>query len=240
MKALIVSADCMRYAIYYTTKMDYGKDHWDLLWDLVHSPQVRELFFQYLRTCVDTGRFDKNAPMTAAKAAQASEQCPAAARWLKSVIMDRPTAAAHVPADVDDFVERAAWENDKAKMTFKSRGRTPPSLINLVGDPLEEALILDDVTSKGMARSPKCVLPLEHVAKCVAKHFQGQSWVRFDSAELKRDFLHMGIKIQRIRLGGASRYLLVFPSIEGCMYLLKKAGWMTTDESAYDEEDAEF
>ncbi len=105
MKALIVSADCMRYAIYYTTKMDYGKDHWDLLWDLVHSPQVRELFFQYLRTCVDTGRFDKNAPMTAAKAAQASEQCPAAARWLKSVIMDRPTAAAHVPADVDDFVE---------------------------------------------------------------------------------------------------------------------------------------
>ena len=91
-----------------------------------------------------------------------------------------------------------------------------------------------------MARSPKCVLPLEHVAKCVAKHFQGQSWVRFDSAELKRDFLHMGIKIQRVWLGGASRYLLVFPSTEGCMYLLKKAGWMTTDESAYDEEDADF
>ena len=38
MKALIVSADCMRYAIYYTTKMNYGKDHWDLLWDSVHSP----------------------------------------------------------------------------------------------------------------------------------------------------------------------------------------------------------
>ena len=209
---------------------------------MVHSPQVRELFSQYLRTCVDTERFDKNAPMTAAKAAQASEQCPAAARWLKSVITDSATAAAHVLADVDDFVERSAWENDKAKMTFKSRGRTPPSLINLVGDPLENALVLDDVTSKGMARSPKCVLPLEHVAKCVAKHLQGQSWVRFDYAQLKRDFLHMGIKIQRIRLklGGASRYLLVFPSIEGCMYLLKRAGWRTTDESTYDEEDAEF
>ena len=65
-------------------------------------------------------------------------------------------------------MERSAWENDKAKMTFKSRGRTPPSLINLVGDPLEEALVLDDVTSKGMARFLKCVLPLKHVAKCVA------------------------------------------------------------------------
>jgi len=139
--------------------------------------------------------------MTAAKAAQASEQCPAAARWLNSVIMDKPTVAAHVPADVDDFTERAAWEDDKAKMTFKSHGRIPPSLLNLVGDPLEEALVLDDGTNKGMARSPKCVLPLEHVAKCVAKHFQGQSWVRFDSAELKRNFLDMGIKIQRIRLG---------------------------------------
>lgn len=41
-------------------------------------------------------------------------------------------------------------------------------------------------------------------------------------------------------LGGASRYLLVFPSIEGCMYLLKKKGCMTTDETAYDEEDDEF
>lgn len=88
-----------------------------------------------------------------------------------------------------------------------------------------------------MARSPKCVLPSEHVAKCVAKHFQGQSWVRFDSAELTRNFLDMRIKIQRIKLGGASRYLLVFPSIEGCTYLLKRISWMTTDESAYDEEE---
>ena len=139
--------------------------------------------------------------MTSAKAAQASEQCPAAANWLKAVIMDKPTAVAHVPVDVDDFTERASWENDKAKMTFKSRGRTPPSLLNLVGEPLEEALAVDDVTSKGMARSPICVLPLEHVAKCVAKHFQGQSWVRFDSAELKRDFLHMGIKSRGSGLG---------------------------------------
>ena len=179
--------------------------------------------------------------MTAAEAAQASEQCPAAARWLNSVIMGKPTVAAHVPADVDDFTERAAWENDKPKMTFKSHGRIPPSLLNLVGDPLEEALVLDDGTNKGMARSPKCVLPSEHVAKCVAKHFQGQSWVLFDSAELTRNFLDMRIKIQRIRLGGASRYLLVFPSIEGCTYLLKRTSWMTTDESAYDEEeDAEL
>lgn len=46
MKALIISADCRSYAIYYTTKMKYDKEHWGLLWDLVHSPIVRELFFQ--------------------------------------------------------------------------------------------------------------------------------------------------------------------------------------------------
>lgn len=120
---------------------------------------------------MDIKAFPKNAPMTSAKAAQASEQSPYAARWLKSDIMDRPSAVAYVPADVDDFNKRSAWENDRAKMTCKSRGRTPPSLLNLVGDPLEEALVHDDVTSKGMARSPKCGLPLEHVAKCVGKHF---------------------------------------------------------------------
>ncbi len=99
--------------------MKYDQDHWDLLWDLVHSPAIIEIFFQYLRTYIDTKGFSTNAPMTAAKAAQASQQSPAAASWLKSVIMDRHTAAAQVPADVDD------WENDQAKMTFKSRGRTP-------------------------------------------------------------------------------------------------------------------
>ena len=67
-----------------------------------------------------------------------------------------------------------------------------------------------------------------------------QSWVRFDSIELKRDFELMGIKIQRIRLGGSAKPLLVLPSIEGCMYLLKKADWKTTNETCAGQEEAEF
>ncbi len=96
-----------------------------------------------------------------------------AAKWLKSVVMDKPTSAAHVPADVDDRNERSAWENDKDKMT--SRGPTPPSMLNLVKDALEMELVRRDVTSVGLGQSKKCMLPLDHVAKCVARHMQGQS-----------------------------------------------------------------
>ena len=46
--------------------------------------------------------------------------------------------------------------------------------------------------------------------------------MRFDSSKLKRDFLHIGIKIQRIKLRGASRYSLVFPCTEGLHVLVAK------------------
>jgi len=242
-KALNVTPDCRRYAIYYTTLMKYGTEKWSELWDLVNNPAVREIFFQYLRTCVDISRHTKDAPMTDAKAAQAAEQCPVAIKWMKAVIMDKPAAAAYVPADVDDYELRAAWENDKHKMTFKSRGPTPPALLNLVGNLLNEALLKRDYSATGPVNSVKCVLPLDHVAKCVTRHFQGQSWTRFNGADLKRDFELLGINVKgRTRLGGGGpkRGLLVFPSIEGCMYLMKKKGWMTEEEAGDDDEEMEY
>ncbi len=98
------------------------------------------------------------APMTNAKATQASEQCPVAAKWLKSVIMDRPNSAAHVPVDVEDYQERAAWDNDKHKMTFKSRGPSPPALTNLVGEALEITLIAETVLASAKSFLPSATL----------------------------------------------------------------------------------
>lgn len=242
-KALNVTPDWRRYAILRTTLMKYGSEKCGELWDLVNNPAVREIFFQYLRTCVDISGHPKDAPMTDAKAAQASAQRPVGARWLKAVVLDRPTSAAHVPADVDDYEARVAWENDKHKMTFKSRGPTPPSLLNLVGAPLEEALLKRDTSSLGTAQSMKRVLPLDHVAKCVTRYLAGQSWSKFDEAALKETFVNLRINVKgRCRLGPGppKRGLLIFPSIEGCVYLLKKRGWMTNKEVGEEEEELEY
>ncbi|DBB12940.1 TPA: hypothetical protein ACH3X3_005689 [Trebouxia sp. C0006] len=157
--------------------------------------------------------------------------------------MDRPTAAAHVPADVDDYEARAGWENDKHKMTFKSRGPTPPSPLHLMGNRLEEELLKRDTSSLGSLHSMKCVLPLDHVAKCVTRYVAGQAWSRFNEAELKKAFEDLGINVKgrcKKRPGPAKRGLLIFPSIEGCVYLLKKKGLMTNEEAGEEEEELEY
>ena len=61
--------------------------------------------------------------MTTTKADAAAEQCPIAIKWLKTAVLDQPECAAHPPMFVgEDYVHRQLWENDKDKMTFKSRG----------------------------------------------------------------------------------------------------------------------
>ena len=40
--------------------------------------------------------------MTSAKADAAAEQCPPVIKWLKTVIMEEPDSAAHVPASVGE------------------------------------------------------------------------------------------------------------------------------------------
>ena len=55
-RALNITSDDRRYAIYNTTLMRYSTEDWKNLWALVNNPVVREIFFQYLRTCVDTSK----------------------------------------------------------------------------------------------------------------------------------------------------------------------------------------
>ncbi len=83
-----------------------------------------------------------------------------------------------------------------------------------------------------------CVLPLNHISACVAARFKGQSYMKYNEDEMKRHFLEMDLKIGQDRLAGTSRRGLVkFPSIEGCIYLLRKKGWMTAAELSMDDEE---
>ncbi len=73
---------------------------------------------------------------------------------------------------------------------------------------------------------------------CVAARFKGQSWMRYNEDDLKRDFKGLGLEPKQARLAGTSRRgLITFPSVEGIIYLLRKKGWMTADELTMEDED---
>jgi hypothetical protein len=62
--------------------------------------------------------------------------------------------------------------------------------------------------------------------------------MRYNEDDIKRDFMQLGLEVKSAKLAGASRRgLIVFPSIEGVMYLLRKKGWMTAAEMTLDDED---
>ncbi len=63
--------------------------------------------------------------------------------------------------------------------------------------------------------------------------------MKYNEDDVKRDFTNQGLKIDQARLAGTTRRgLIKFPSIEGCIYLLRDKGWMTASElSIEDDED---
>ena len=74
---------------------------------------------------------------------------------------------------------------------------------------------------------------------CISTRFKGQSYMKYNEDDVKRDFTNQGLKIDQARLAGTTcRGLIKFPSIEGCIYLLRDNGWMTASElSIEDDED---
>ena len=86
--------------------------------------------------------------------------------------------------------------------------------------------------------SVKCILPLNRICACVTTKFKGQSWMRYNEDDLKRDFKQLGLKPRLARLAGTVRRgMITFPSIEGGICLLRKKGWLTAAELALDDED---
>ena len=174
--------------------------------------------------------------MTSSKADAAAEQCPVGIKWLKTAVSQQPNCAASVPAWVgDDFEQRRMWEDDKAKMAFQKREHNSCALRNLLDEEYEKACLKEDMQKRS---NVKCILPLNHISVCVAARFKGQSWMRYNEDDLKRDFRQLGLEPRLARLAGtARRGLITFPSIEGVIYLLRKKGWLTAAELALEDED---
>ena len=86
----------------------------------------------------------------------------------------------------------------------------------------------------------KTVVPVRRGIHCVMNHFKGQSFRgtteddivdTLDSLNLEVDF------VKKIPAGGTSRRCVVFPSVQGLMFLLKSKRWMSVEEViSYDEE----
>ncbi|KAL0043400.1 hypothetical protein WJX79_003619 [Trebouxia sp. C0005] len=215
-KAVAITSDDTRYWIKNTVVMQYSDDQWGHLWSLVNDATIREVFFQYLVTSVDTSviRIGR-APMTSSKADAAAEQCPVGIKWLKTAVLEQPNCAASVPA----------WKRE-----HNSR-----ALRNLLDEEYEKACLKDDLRKHSTV---KCILPLNHISACVATRFKGQSWMRYNEDDLKRDFKQLGLEPRLARLAGTPRRgLITFPSIEGVIYLLRKKGWLTAAELALEDED---
>ena len=195
------------------------------------------MFYQYLVTSVNTSviRIGR-APMTSSKADAVAEQCPVGIKWMKTAILEQANCAAQIPAWVgDDCEQRTLWEDDKDKMTFHNRVHNSRAMRNLLDEEYEKACLKDDL---GKRSNVKCILPLNHISACVAARFKGQSWMRYNEDDLKRDFKQLGLEAKQARLAGTSRRgLITFPSIEGVIYLLRKKGWMTADELTIDDEE---
>ena len=126
------------------------------------------------------------------------------------------------------------WEDDKAKMTFQKREHNSRALKNLLDEEYEKACFKDDLQKRS---SVKCILLLNHISAWATK-FKGQSWMRYNEDDLKRDFKQQGSEPRLARLAGTPRRgLITFPSIEGVIYLLRKKGWLTAAELALEDED---
>ena len=45
-------------------------------------------------------------------------------------------------------------------------------------------------------RNPiKCMLPINHISAGVAARFKGQSWMRYNEDDIKRDFMQLGLAV---------------------------------------------
>lgn len=75
------------------------------------------------------------------------------------------------------------------------------------------------------------MLPINYINASVAARFKRQTWMRYNADDIQRGFMQLGLELRSGKLVGISRRgVMIFSSIEGIMYLLRKKGWMTAAE----------
>ena len=109
---------------------------------------------------------------------------------------------------------------------------------HLAGDEWQQHALQMDLAKRSAV---KTVVPIRHVTDCVMTYFKGQSFRGTTEDDIVDTFKSLGLKvdfIKKIPTGGTSRRCIVFPSVQGLTFMLKKKRWMSAEEViSCDDED---
>ncbi len=210
-------------------KQMHSSEKFKELFSLAKDAGVCEIFFQFLRT-VDVSKIEiGRAPVTTVKLESMSAQAPLAIRWLKSAVMDNHTIMCYVPNDIQGDAERCEYAADIDQFRLKSRCESQQQFSNLIGDAFQEFMVQQDLKKFSVV---KCKVPSSHVVATILQQFRGQRYMGGNEEDFLQAFKDLGIPVnQGAKVMSKKKTCIVFPSIEGLVYLLRKKNWMTAEEA---------
>ena len=181
------------------------------------------------------------APFTAFKQQIQSAQAPNAIKWVKHLLSDTD-ALCTCPGEVRKESERCAiYREIEENGLFRLKHRLTDessAFNNLVGKEWEEHALHMDLAKRSAV---KTVVPIGHVTDYVMTYFKGQSFRGTTEDDIVDTFKSLGLRVdlpKKIPAGGTSRRCIVFPSIQGLIFLLKKKRWMSAEEViSYDDDE---
>ncbi|KAL0019351.1 hypothetical protein WJX79_001213 [Trebouxia sp. C0005] len=156
-------------------------------------------------------------------------KAPLAIRWLKSAVMDNHTIMCYVPNDIQGDAERCEYAADIDQFRLKSRCESQQQFSNLIGDAFQEFMVQQDLKKFSVV---KCKVPSNHVVATILQQFRGQRYMGGNEEDFLQAFKDLGIPVnQGAKVMNKKKTCIVFPSIEGLVYLLRKKNWMTAEEA---------
>ena len=210
-------------------KQTHNAKRFKELFALAKDAGVCEIFFQFLRT-VDISKIEiGRAPLTTVKLESMSAQAPLAIRYLKSAVMDNPRIMCYVPHDIQGDAERCEYAAELDQFRLKSMCESTQPVSSLVGDAFEEYMVQQDLKKFSAV---KCKVPTSHVISTVLQQFRGQRYMGGNEEDFLQAFRDLGIPVNKsAKVMNKKKTCIIFPSIEGLVYLMKKKNWMTAEEA---------
>jgi len=240
-KAVEIPNSERRFFMLCCIDLHYSREKLESLWALVKDPSIHELFFHYLLGIDSSSVIKGQAPFTAFKQQIQSAQAPNAIKWIKHLLTDTESLCS-CPREVRMESERYAIIREiEESGLFRIRHRPAAgddAFNNLVGEEWEQHVLQMDLAKRSAV---KTVVPMRHVTDCVMTYFKGQSFRGTTEDDIVDTFKSLGLKVdlvKKIPAGGTSRRCIVFPSVQGMTFLLKKKRWMSAEEVvSYDEDE---
>ena len=193
----------------------------------MHDPEVHRIFFQHLRT-VDTSVITiGSAPLTTVKQAAIADQAPVAIRFLVHAIRESRTKAFCRGSKHMSEGDRMNYMDDIDSFELKHRSYDTSAFQNLLGDQLQEALLLEDFKN----RNSRSKVYQTHAYDIVQTHFAGQRYQNANHSVYMKSFKKLGLETNKTtRILGSPRRCIWFPSIEGLQYMLSKKHWLGDED----------